>query len=102
MFSKLEMLQIGAPFGYGSNPDLHTPTDVIGWVVASGLGLPDRDYYTKTEPRFVDARAKYPDHVAKMFVLLGHPEAQAKTEAAAVMKVETSLAKASLYNVALR
>jgi putative endopeptidase len=102
MFSKLELLQIGAPFGYGSNPDLHTPTEVIGWVIASGLGLPDRDYYTKTEPRFVDTRAKYLDHVAKMFVLIGHPEATAKAEAATVMKVETGLAKASLDNVALR
>ena len=36
-------------------------------VDAGGLGLPDRDYYLKPEQRFVEARAKYLEHVAKMF-----------------------------------
>jgi endothelin-converting enzyme/putative endopeptidase len=82
--------------------DNHAPTNVIAWLVASGLGLPDRDYYVKTEPRFTEARAKYLVHVATMFQLAGRDPAAAKRAAATVMAVELGLAKASLDNVALR
>ncbi len=51
--------------------DLHDPTMVIAHLGAGGLGLPDRDYYLKPEPRFVEARAKYLAHVDKMFELAG-------------------------------
>ena len=44
---------------------------MIAHVDASGLGLPDRDYYLKPEDRFVEARAKYHEHLIKMFVLAG-------------------------------
>jgi endothelin-converting enzyme/putative endopeptidase len=95
-------LQIGAPFGFGGNSDLHTPTEVVAWVTAGGLGMPDRDYYLKAEPRFAEARDKYVAHVAKMFELAGRDATAAKTAADTVMAFETRLAKASLDNVALR
>jgi endothelin-converting enzyme/putative endopeptidase len=62
---------------YGAQ-DVHDPNMVIAQVDAAGLGMPDRDYYLKTEPRFVEARAKYLEHVAKMFVLAGEAPAAAK------------------------
>ncbi len=68
----------------------------------SGLGLPDRDYYFKTEARFQEARAKYLAHVQKMFELAGYPASDAKAAAQTVMRMETSLAQHSLDNVALR
>src|ERR1041384_7748668 len=92
----------GVPFGVGGNSDLHTPTNVIAWVAAAGLGLPDRDYYVKTEPSGSDAREKYLVHVAAMFKLAGRDEASAKRAADTVMAFELALAKASLDNVALR
>ena len=51
---------------------------VIAFLNAGGLGLPDRDYYTKTDAKSVEIRQKYVEHVAKMFELLGEMPALAK------------------------
>ena len=99
---ELQAVGLQVPFGFGSTQNVHAPTDVIADVGASGLGLPDRDYYVKTEKRFEDARAGYVAYVAKIFTLAGQSDAEAKADAQTVMSLETALAKASLDNVALR
>jgi len=93
---------VQVPFSVNGIPNFHDPQNVIAFVEAGGLGLPDRDYYVKPEKRFADARAGYLDHVAKIFHLAGASEADAKNAAQTVMTFETALAKASLDNVALR
>jgi len=102
MIARLHAIAVAVPFRLFGTSDLHTPTDVVAWVTASGLGLPDRDYYVKTEARFAEARDKYLGHVATMFKLAGSDEATAKRAADTVMAIELGLAKASLDNVALR
>ena len=89
-------------FGFGSNQDFANAERVIAFATAGGLGLPDRDYYTKTDPKSEETRAKYLEHVAHMLELLGDAPAAAKTEAQTVMEIETALAKASLTQVELR
>src|SRR5258708_3134779 len=81
VIAKLHDLQMNAPFGITATPDNHNPADVIAKVYAAGLGLPDRDYYSKPDKRFVDAREKYVVHVAKMFELAGWTRAAAKKAA---------------------
>ncbi len=98
----LSALGIMVPFTFGGSQNIHAPTDVIANVGAGGLGLPDRDYYVKTEKRFEDARAEYLVYIAKILTLSGASESDAKDEAQTVMTMETALAKASLDNVALR
>ena len=98
----LHNLGVAVPFVIYSNQDLHDPTRVIAHVDASGLGLPDRDYYLKPDARFVEAREKYREHVAKMFVLAGASPADADKSAATVFEFEKRLAQASLDNVAQR
>ncbi len=98
----LHELQMYAPFGVASVSDNHNPGHVIARVFASGLGLPDRDYYLKPEKRFADARAKYRAHVAKMFELTGYAPAEARRATAQIFAMETRLATAQLDNVALR
>jgi len=102
MIEKLHGLGIPVPFGVTAGSDNHNPNDVIAQIYASGLGLPDRDYYVKTEQRFVDARVKYLEHVEKMLVLAGWSPARAKAAASAVFAFEKKLAEASLDNIALR
>jgi putative endopeptidase len=99
-----QMHQIGTPvpFTLGAIPDLHDPTQVVADVSAGGLGLPDRDYYVKTEERFQKARAQYVVHVANIFKLAGYKPSDAEKAAATVMEFETALAKATLDNVAER
>ncbi|MDQ6620817.1 MAG: M13 family metallopeptidase, partial [Pseudomonadota bacterium] len=62
----------------------------------SGLGLPDREYYFRSDAKAVSQRDAYVTHVARMFELLGDSADLASTEAATVMRLETLLAKASM------
>ena len=91
-----------APFAFGSNPDRHEPTNVIADFEASGLGLPDRDYYFKEDDKSKETRQKYLEHIATVFRLAGSNAADANAAAQTVMKMETALAGASLTNVELR
>ncbi len=72
---------------------------MIGFLTAGGLGLPDRDYYVKTDAKSIEIRQRYVEHVQQMLELAGEPAAQAKTDAQTVMDIETALAKASLTRV---
>lgn len=98
----LHAINIMIPFTFGGSQDIHAPTRVIADVGAGGLGLPDRDYYVKPDPRFAEARAAYLVYIAKVLTLTGLPEKEAQASARTVMRIETALAKASLDNVALR
>ncbi|HNP99380.1 MAG TPA: M13 family metallopeptidase N-terminal domain-containing protein, partial [Bacteroidia bacterium] len=60
-----------------------------------GIGLPDRDYYFNTDSRTANIRKEYVLHLSRMFGLLGEDGVTANRSAAAVMKLETELAKAS-------
>lgn len=90
----------GMLFNTGVQQDANDATKVITGVYAGGLGLPDRDYYLKDEPRSKETREKYAQHVARMFELAGSTASQAS--AATVMRIETQLAKASLTRVEQR
>src|SRR4030095_4579016 len=102
MIADLHQIAIFVPFAAGGGSDNHNPNDVILQVVASGLGLPDRDYYLKPEPRFQEAREKYRAHVEKILTLAGESPAKAKEAAETVFRMEKQLAEASLDKVALR
>ncbi|HMC29377.1 MAG TPA: M13 family metallopeptidase [Candidatus Angelobacter sp.] len=102
MIQRFHRNNIDAPFGLRSSPDNHDPNQTIASIGASGLGLPDRDYYFKTEPRFQEARDKYRTHVKNMFKLAGYTDQQAQAASETVFNVEAKLAEASLDNVALR
>ena len=89
-------------FGFGSQQDFADATQVLASAAAGGLGLPDRDYYTKTDAKSKEIRAKYQEHVARMLELTGESRAEAAAHAKAVMGIETALAKASLTRVEQR
>jgi endothelin-converting enzyme/putative endopeptidase len=89
-------------FGFGAGPDLHDASKVIAHVDQGGIGLPDRDYYLKEDPKSVKLREQYVEHVQKMFELLGDKPKSAAAEAKVVMRIETELAKASMDQVARR
>src|SRR5580700_1352512 len=99
-----EMHDIGIsdPFAFGGQQDPHKPTWVLADIGASGLGLPDRDYYLKPEERFKEAREKYVAHIAAMFKLAGWDDKTSAAAAQTIMAMETKLAEASLDNVTLR
>jgi putative endopeptidase len=89
-------------FSVYSQQDAEDATKVIAGVDAGGLGLPDRDYYFKKDKKAIEIRQRYLAHVQRMFELLGDAPEIAKANAATVMRIETSLAKASLTRVQRR
>src|SRR3989449_510797 len=87
-------------FGFASRQDFKDATQVIGGVDQGGLGLPDRDYYFREDPKSEELRHLYVDHVGKMLSMAG--DAQAPAHAKRIFQLETDLAKASLDRVARR
>ncbi|MGA8428828.1 MAG: M13 family metallopeptidase [Candidatus Sulfotelmatobacter sp.] len=102
VMADLHDILVTDPFAFGSQPDPHRPGWVLADIGASGLGLPDRDYYLKPEARFKEAREKYVEHVTAMFKLAGWDQKTSAAAAQTVMTMETKMAEASLDNVALR
>jgi endothelin-converting enzyme/putative endopeptidase len=89
-------------FGFGSTQDYNNASKVIAEASAGGLAVPDRDYYTKTDAKSKTIRDQYLAHVAAMLGLIGESKAEAKKDAATVLRIETALAKASLTRVERR
>ncbi len=100
--ARLHREGVAVMFSFGARPDFKNSDMVIGAADQGGLGLPDRDYYTRTDPKSAALRQQYEAHVAQMFTLLGDAPAQARREAATVLSVETALAQASLERAARR
>ena len=100
--ARLHTMGVGALFLFGSSPDDKNSRMVISNAVQGGLGLPDRDYYTKTDDASKKLRDQYVQHVAKMLTLIGDASDKAADEANKIMALETALAQASRTRVELR
>jgi predicted metalloendopeptidase len=100
--ARLQGLGVRALFDFGSTQDEKNSSQVIGGADQGGLGLPDRDYYTKTDDKSRQVRQQYQEHVSKMLALVGEDAAKAATEAKAIVELETKLADASLTRVERR
>jgi putative endopeptidase len=96
LLAHLHAIGVNAFFGLGSGQDFADSSAVISFYGAGGLGLPERDYYTRTDSKSVQTRQQYVAHVRRIFALAGEPEAQAAKDAETVLTLETRLAKASL------
>ena len=91
-----------ALFHFDSTQDFKNSNEVIAEADQAGMGLPDRDYYLKSDAKSVGLRQKYVAHVTNMFRLLGDSPATAAAHAKVVMDIETALAKGALDRVSRR
>jgi putative endopeptidase len=89
-------------FDFGVSQDEKNSSEQIAQLYQGGLSLPDRDYYLNTSAHFETIRKEYVAHVTKMFTLAGDTPEEAAREAAAVMGIETAMAKASMSRTELR
>jgi putative endopeptidase len=89
-------------FNFGVEQDAKDSSKQIASIGQGGLSLPDRDYYLVDNKHFAEIRQQYIVHMTKMFALAGDTPEQAAKEAAAVMQIETALAKASMARVEMR
>ena len=84
-------------FQFGAGADFQHADLQIGFANEGGLGLPTKDYYSK--PEYQAIRDAYVAYIAKSLELTGVADAEAKAQAAEVLKFETALAAASLSPV---
>jgi len=89
-------------FRFSPDVDAHDAAHYTVWLSQGGLGLPDRDYYTREGAGADSVRTKYLAHIEKVLTLSGEPAANATRDAALVVSLEKSLATASLTLVAMR
>src|SRR5499433_3556131 len=89
-------------FSFDSTQDFGDATQVIAEADQGGMGLPDRDYYLKDDPKSVDLRKQYVAHVQMVVDRLGDPPEKAAAAAKVVHPIETSLAKGALDRVSRR
>jgi putative endopeptidase len=100
--ARLQGEGVVALFSFGSGQDDKNSAQVIGIAHQGGLGLPDRDYYTKTDEKSQEVRDKYEQHMSRMFQLAGDSSEVAVAEAHTVLAIETPIARASKTRVEQR
>src|SRR5579875_1542691 len=96
LLAGLNNQDVTAFVNFGSQQDLKDASKEIAEIDQGGLGLPNRGYYLRTDPRSVKLREQYVQHIANVLHLLGDSTADAQTEAKNIMQLETNLAQASM------
>ncbi len=89
-------------FTFTANQDAKHSSQMIAEASQGGLGLPDRDYYTKTDSASQQIRREYVAHLARTLELVGATNAEAHGAAERVMTIESALAAASMTQVERR
>jgi putative endopeptidase len=102
MIAKMHAENIYPLFDFSSGADEKNSGMVITYLSQGGLGMPDRDYYTNTDPRSKELQVQYVKYMTNMFGLMGEDTTTAQTDAQTVMKMETQLAKASMTRLERR
>lgn len=92
----------GLLFGFSSRQDLKNPERVIAYASQGGLGLPNRDFYTRDDAASKTQRDQYVEHITNTLTLAGATPAAAAANAAAILALETRLANAMLTREELR
>jgi len=100
--ARLHDLGVQAFFNFGATPDPDDARHNIANLDQGGLGLPEKDFYFRTDSRSEEIRKKYVAHIGKMLQLSGIEPQFAAAQAVDVMRIETALAKASLDVTARR
>lgn len=102
MLAHLEKIGGGGPWGLMVDQDMKNSEKYILYLGQSGLGMPDRDYYLKSDAESVRVRTAYQKHLEAMFSLMGEENRGARESQKIVMNIETAIAKASMTKEELR
>jgi putative endopeptidase len=89
-FGRAQARGISVPLGVYVSPDARNSAYNIAYYSQDGLGMPNRDYYLKTEDTYVNFRKKYVEYLSKLLTLAGEKDGDAR--AAKILELETALA----------
>jgi putative endopeptidase len=99
---ELQRIGINVFFGFGEGQDFKDSTKQVAQVDQGGLGLPERDYYTRTGDKDKEIRQQYVEHITHVLTFAGETPQQAMTDAKNILAFETRLAEASMTNTERR
>lgn len=103
VLSKLGMRNINSPMGYSVEVDAKNTTRYAMYVSQGGLGLPDRDFYFRTDEKSQKNMAAYKEYIKSLIHLAGLDKTvSAEQQMQSVIEIEKLLAGASMSNVELR
>jgi putative endopeptidase len=91
LLARLHPLGCSGPFGISIFADLTDASQNLLYMAQDGMGLPEKDYYLRTDEESVKLRGEYQAHVARMLALLG--DGASAAHAASILALETELAK---------
>ncbi|WP_423681100.1 M13 family metallopeptidase [Undibacterium sp. WLHG33] len=98
LFAELQKIGVTTPLRMSVEQDSKQSSQYIVDLGQSGLGLPNRDYYLKTDDKKMsEVRSAYLAHIEKILALAGDKNAAAS--ARQVLAVETELARVQWSNV---
>jgi len=87
---------------FGVGPDNKNSNMNIAHVSQTGIGMPERDYYFKTDPSTIAVQEAYKKYVATLFELTGSDAASAKKGAEIVYIIDKQLAASHRTNIEMR
>ncbi len=87
---------------FGVGPDNKNSNLNIAHIYQTGIGLPERDYYFKTDAPSVAIQQAYKVYLARLFQLTGSDEAIASKDAEIVYNIDKHLAGSHRTNIELR
>jgi len=84
-------IDTGGSVSISTWPDAKNPDRYAVNIVQSGLSLPDRDFYLKSDAKFAEVRTKFAVYIEKMLSLAGYSDAA--QSAGAIIGLETEIAR---------
>ena len=90
-FGQSNKTGVMTPFAVGVTEDFKDPTKYMLYTWQSGIGLPEREYYTLQDAKSKEIRVKYEAHIAAMLKLAGVADAGAAAKK--VLALETAIAQ---------
>ncbi|HTA64283.1 MAG TPA: M13 family metallopeptidase [Xanthomonadaceae bacterium] len=89
-------------FNFATDVDLKDFDHQFGYANQGGLGLPDPDYYNRTDAETRDLLGRYRAYIQTILQLSGTPADRVSVESGWVLSMEMQLAQSSLPLVQLR
>ncbi len=102
VFSQMKQYRNGGLFSFWVGQDDKNSANVIMQLFQGGIGLPEKDYYFKDDPKSKEIREKYRQFMENIFVLIGNDRNAAAKISRDVMAIETRLAQASMSRIDMR
>jgi putative endopeptidase len=99
---ELQRYGVNVFFSFNEIQDFKDSSKQVGFIDQGGLGLPERDYYTRTGDKDKTLRDQYVEHIVKVLTFAGETPQQAALYAKNILAFETKLAEASMTNTERR